>query len=168
MFGLGKKEAPKLVGAKQKIEQAKKFGTGFQVKSKREGKAPNPSLALVIVWGLAVGLAALLTEGVLKTGAGISTGNGGFDKMMFGPGQPSLMGSPDIDYILVLLIRGTGIFLVAGIIPGCTYLWQRMLDKNQMNIYISFWGVTVGLAVIYYLAKDILADILKELIAIFM
>ncbi|MFN7115077.1 MAG: hypothetical protein ACK4PK_12045 [Alphaproteobacteria bacterium] len=168
MFGFGKKEEVKLVGAKAKIEHAKKFGKNFQVKSKREGKEPNPTLAIVIVWGLAVGLAALLTEGVLKTGAGISTGNGGFDKLMFGPGEPALMGSSEIDYLLVLLIRGTGIFLVAGIIPGCTVLWQRLLDKNQMNVYISFWGVSIGIAVLYYLAKDILADIFKEVLAVFM
>lgn len=167
MFGFGKKEEPRIVGAKQKIEQAKKYGAGFQVKSKREGKEPNPRLAIVIVWGLSVGLGALLTEGVLKTGAGISTGNGSFDKMLFGPGEPMLMGSPDIDYILTLLIRGTAIFLAAGFIPGCTILWQRLLDKNQMNVYISFWGVTVGLALLYYLGKDILADVFKEVLAVF-
>lgn len=168
MFGFGKKEQEKLVGARAKIEHAKKFQKGYKVQSKREGQEPNPMLAIVIVWGLAVGLAALLTEGVLKTGAGISTGNGSFDKLMFGPGEPSLMGSPDLDYILVLLIRGTAIFLAAGVIPGCTILWQRLVDKSHMNVYISFWGVTIGLAIIYYAAKDFLGDLFSEVISVFM
>lgn len=168
MFGIGKKEQEKLVGARAKIEHAKKFQKGYKVQSKREGQEPNPMLALVIVWGLAVGLAALLTEGALKTGAGISTGNGYFDKLMFGPGEPSIMGSPDLDYILVLLIRGTAIFLVAGVIPGCTILWQRLVDKSHMNVYISFWGVSVGIALLYVLSHEILGDLFKEVLSVFM
>lgn len=166
MFG-GKKEPEKLVGARAKIEHAKKFKKGYQVESKREGKAPDPKVAVGVVLALAIGLAALMTEGVLKTGAGIGTGNAKFDKILFGPGEPPLMGDASIDYFLIIFIRGLAIFIAAGILPGATYLWQRLMDKAQMNIYISTWGVTVGLALIYYIGRDFLADIFKELIAVF-
>ncbi|MDY0008301.1 MAG: hypothetical protein RBS08_01220 [Bdellovibrionales bacterium] len=169
MFGLGKKEEPKLVGARQKLEQAKKYGTGFHVKSKREGKEPNPRLAIIIVWGMALGLATLLTESHLKKGdALMSTGNAGFDKLMFGSTTPSFIGSPDIDYIILLLIRGTFVFAVAGILPALTLAWQRLLDKNQMNVYIAFWGVTVGVALLYYISKDFLGSVFTDLLSVFM
>jgi len=78
-----------------------------------------------------------------------------------------LMGDASIDYFLIIFIRGLAIFIAAGILPGATYLWQRLMDKAQMNIYISTWGVTVGLALMYYIGRDFLADIFKELIAVF-
>ncbi len=167
MFGFGKKEEPKLVGAKRKLEHAKKYGAGFQVKSKREGKEPNPRLAAVIVWAMAVGAAALLTQAI-KGGETYSTGNPGFDKLMFSASAPSFMGSPEIDYLLLLVIRGTIIFIIAGIIPGLTLLWQRIFDKAHMNVYIGFWGVTVGLGLIYLMSKGVLADIAKQFSQAFM
>lgn len=167
MFGFGKKEEPKLVGAKRKLEHAKKYGAGFQVKSKREGKEPNPQLAAAIVWAMAVGAAALLTQAI-KGGETYSTGNAGFDKLMFSASAPSFMGLPEIDYLLLLVIRGTIIFIIAGIIPGLTLLWQRIFDKAHMNVYIGFWGVTVGLGVIYLMSKGVLADIAKQFSQAFM
>lgn len=167
MFGFGKKEEPKLVGAKRKLEQAKKYGAGFQVKSKREGKEPNPQLAAAIVWAMAVGAAALLSEAV-KKGETYSTGNPGFDSLMFGSSVPSFLGTPEIDYLLLLVIRGTIIFVIAGIIPGLTLFWQRLFDKAHMNVYIGFWGVTVGISLIYLLSKGFLADIAKQFSQAFM
>ncbi|HRI76790.1 MAG TPA: hypothetical protein PLX33_07370 [Alphaproteobacteria bacterium] len=167
MFGFGKKEEVKLVGAKRKLEHAKKFNAGYQVKSKREGKEPNPRLAAAIVWAMAVAAAVLLSEAI-KKGETYSTGNQGFDKLMFGATGPSFAGSPEIDYVLLLVIRGTIIFMIAGIIPGLTLLWQRIFDKAHMNVYIGFWGVTVGLGVVYLLSKGFLSDVAKQFSQAFM
>ena len=165
MFG-GKKEQEKLVGARAKIEHAKKFKKGYQVESKREGQPADPRVAIGVVLALSVGLAALLTEGILKTGAaGFSIGHAKLDRILFGPGEPAIMGSADTDYFLVLLIRGLAIFFAAGFIPGCTYLWQRLMDKAQMNVYISTWGITVGIALIYLISRDFLANVFKDLAA---
>lgn len=164
MFG-GKKEQEKLVGARAKVEHAKKFQKGYQVQSKREGKPADPRVAIGVVLALSVGLAALLTEGILKTGAGFSVGHAKLDKILFGPGEPAIMGSADTDYFLVLLIRGLAIFLAAGFIPGCTYLWQRLMDKAQMNVYISTWGMTVSVVLLYLISHDFLANVFKDLAA---
>ena len=164
MFG-GKKEQEKLVGARAKIEHAKKFQKGYQVQSKREGQPSDPRVAAGVVFALAVGLAALLTEGALKTGVAFSLGNSKLDKILFGPGEPAIMGSSDTDYFLVILIRGLAIFAAAGFIPLCTYLWQRLMDKALMNVYVSFWGMTVGLALAYCVGHDFLLNLFKEIAA---
>lgn len=167
MFGLGKPKQEALVGAKRKLEHAKQFKAGFQVKSKREGKEPNPSMAILIVWTLGVALAALLTQAVDKKTLVYSTGNAGFDKLMFGSPGPAFFGSPDIDYVVLLLVRGTILFIAAGIVPGCTLLWQRVFDKPHMNVYIGFWGVTLGLALLYAMSLGFFGELFKELSLIF-
>jgi hypothetical protein len=162
MFGFGNDKKPDLVGAKEKVLKAKKFNKNYQVQSKKEGKPQSPVVPALIVLCISVLFAFILTEGVLKTGVGLRIGNAGLDKLLFGPGQPSLTGDTDTDYGLVIFLRGIVIFILGGIIPLCTLIWQRLIDRAQMNIYVAFWGVSISLGLIYYLIKDSLTPILKD------
>jgi len=162
MFGIGGKDKkPELVGAKEKILKAKKFNKNYHVQSKKEGKQ-SPVIPALIVLCLSVLFAFILTEGALKTGVGLRIGNAGLDKLLFGPGQPSFTGDVDTDYGLAIVLRGIIIFLLGGIIPLCTVMWQKLLDRAQMNVYIAFWGVSIGVGLLYYLVKDSLTPILKD------
>src|SRR5690606_8182635 len=161
MFGFGKDKKPDLVGAKEKVLKAKKFNKNYQVQSKKEGKPQSPVVPAAIVFCISILFAFILTEGALKTGIGFRIGNAGLDKLLFGPGQPSLTGGEDMDYGLSILLRGIVIFLLAGIIPLFTLMWQRLLDRAHMNVYVAFWGVSVAVGLLYYLIRDSIVPILK-------
>ncbi len=165
MFGGDKNN--RLVGAKEKHEKSLKFKPGnFTVKSKREGKNPSPIIPLAVIYGIAVILAMFLTEGPFKEGVGLRTGNGTFDSTFFGPGIPSFTGTPDTDRGIAVFLRGTLLFLLGGFLPLCTYLWQKLVDNARMNVYMGFWGVTLGLALLYYLGRDTLGPLFKEILDI--
>lgn len=163
MFGKDKNRP--LVGAKLKREQAMKFKPNFQVESKREGKERSPIIPLAVIWGIAVILALILTEGPLKTaGLNFHSGNARFDGIFFGPGIASFTGNPESDRGIVIFLRGTLIFLLAGILPALTWLWQKLLDRAQMNVYLAFWGTTITVVLLYYLIRDSIGPLLMRII----
>lgn len=154
MFGFGKSpETEKLVGAREKLLKAQKYSKGFQVKSKREGKEPSPVVGVIIIYALSVGLAAFMTQDVLKQGLNIDFGGPTLKKLLFGPGEPSLTGGQDVDFILTIALRGLAIFLLAGFLPFATFAWQRLLDRSNSNAYIAFWSVSVGVFFVYFAFK---------------
>ncbi len=168
MFGFGKKdEKPNLVGAAEKRLKAQKFAKGYQVQSKREGKASGPAVGLAIVYGVSVLAAYVLTVGAIKTGLGFRIGNPDLDKLLFGPGEPSLTGDDMIDYGLSILLRGVALFIVAGIIPGAAWLWQRLIDRSDINVYRTFWGTTSVLVAVAVLVQDSLVPLIKDIADVF-
>lgn len=165
MFGSDKNN--RLVGAREKHEKAQKFKPGsFAVKSKREGKEPSPVIPLAVIYGISVVLAMFLTEGPMKEGLGFHTGNPSFDRTFFGPGLAGLSGDPDTDRGITIFLRGTFLFALGGVLPFCTYLWQKVVDNTRLNIYLAFWGVTLGMALLYYLSRDMLGPIFKQVLDI--
>ncbi len=170
MFGNDKNKVQKLVGAKEKREKAMQFKaqSGYDIRSKKEGKDDSKILPLAVIYGLAAILALIMSEGVLKnSNLGIHTGNGSFDRLFFGPGYPAFTGSQEMDLGIVVFIRATLIFLLAGILPLLTYLWQKISDGARANIYLTFWGVTIALGFLYYLIRDHFSPALKAIIDTF-
>jgi len=169
MFGFGKKnDKPALVGAAEKRLKAQKYSKGFQVQSKREGKGNGPAMGLAIVYGLSVLAAYIFTEGPIKqSGLPFRIGNAGLDKLLFGPGEPSLTGDGGMDYVLCILLRGLAIFVVAGIVPGAAWLWQRAIDRSDLNVYRTFWGTAVVLAALGTLVGDSLVPLVKDMADLF-
>lgn len=155
----------KIVGAKEKIARAQmiKQGGGYgAVQSKREGRQPSPLIPVTIVFGIAAVFATILTQGPLQSGVNINTGSSALDKILFGPGIYNFTGLPETDMAIVIFLRALAMFIVAGIIPFVTHTWQRMLDRAHMNVYVTFWGVSIALGLIYYLIKDSLVPLLAE------
>lgn len=169
MFGFGKKDdKPNLVGAAEKRLKAQKFAKGYQVQSKREGKAAGPAVGLAIVYGVSVLAAYVLTVGAIKTGInGMRIGNPDLDKLLFGPGEPNLTGDTTIDFGLSILLRAAALFLLAGIIPGTAWLWQRLIDRSDINVYRTFWGTTVVLVAVTVLVQDSLVPLIKDIADVF-
>lgn len=165
MFGSGKKGGEPIVGARKKLEQArnyqKKYGNDFDIKSKREGKEPNPALAIVVVWAMAVGLAALMSNSIYKSGMGVKTDTP-IGKLLFGPGDPSFGGSPDVDRLIVMLGRGTILFLLAGLVPLFSLMWQQVIDRAQLRPHLAVWASSITLAIIYFAGKEFLGQSFKE------
>lgn len=169
MFGSNDDKSQKLVGAREKRDKAAQFRPhAYEIKSKKEGREGSKVVPLAVIYGIAVVFALILTEGVMdQKNIGIHTGNGAFDRMFFGPGIPSIMGSQETDRGIVIFLRGTMIFLAAGVLPLFTWLWQKIADGARMNVYLAFWGVTIGLGMIWYLAMDSLIPALNAVIDIF-
>lgn len=166
MFGMGKDKAPKLVGAKEKMMKAQmaKRGGKFsdEIKGKNEGsKAWGPTVALIFI--LATALAYILQIGAMKTtGLSWHTGMAGLDKILFSSGVPSVMGDATEDMIIVPLVRGIFIFLAGGFLPVCTLLWIRAIDRPQMNPFLAFWGVSVGLFFVFFFVRDFFGPLLMQ------
>lgn len=169
MFGFGKKDdKPNLVGAAEKRLKSQKYAKGYQVQSKREGKGASPVAGLAIVYGLSVLAAYVFTEGPIKQGGlGFRIGNADLDKLLFGPGEPPLTGDTGMDYVLCLVLRGVAIFLAAGIVPGVAWLWQRAIDRSDLNVYRTFWGVAIVLAALGVLVGESLVPLVKDIADVF-
>lgn len=163
MIGLGQDEKPRLVGAKEKREMARRLKGGNldEIKSKREGKEASPAASVVLVYTMSAGLAWCMTEASKDKGLDIRTGDRDLDRFMFGPGVPDIMGDGTIDFALAIILRGLVIFLLAGILPGLSYLWIKALDNARMNVYIVCWGMPVGLVLVYYAMVELLLPLLE-------
>lgn len=168
MFGFGKKnKKPALVGAAEKRLKAQKYAKGFKVESKREGKGDSPVVGLAVVLGISIIAAYVLTEGAIKQGLGLRVGNPDLDKLLFGPGEPTLTGDSMMDYGLAIFLRGIFIFLLGGIVPGAAYMWKRMIDRADMNLYRLFWGTSITICVLFVLVQDSLVPLIKDIADIF-
>lgn len=165
MFTGQEDDKPKrLIGAREKREQAKKYASNFQVQSKREGQEPGMLFPVLIIFSLSVILAYFLSEGTLKAGIGFTSGDEVFDRIFLGAEYPVLMGDPAIDKVLSIFLRGALICGMAGFLPFVTYLWQHMIDHVRINLYYAFWGTTVGVALLYYLLRDMITPLLGSVI----
>lgn len=159
MFGFGKKDNPVVVGAKQKMLRAKKMNLGVleqDILSRKNADQKGLIAAVGVVYVLCVALAAVLTDGALMKGAGLHffTSQPHWDKVLFGPGIPEVYGGEDINKIIVVLLRATAIFAVAGFLPFISRIWNSFRDNPHVNLYVSFWGTTVAVPLVYFLFKD--------------
>jgi len=134
-----------------------KSGQSFSdIQSKREGGVQSPAPAVALIYILSWLLAWLLAQGPWKTGSGFKTGHSGIDGLFFSSSTPSYIGDRDIDGLIHALVQALPIFLATGFLPFLTFLWVRLTDNNKMNIYRSFWGVSVGIFTLFFLLKALL------------
>lgn len=166
MLGLGgKKDAiPTRVGAREKLRQARNLmgqGDGT-IKSKKEGKQTHPAVAVVTIYCMAVALAWLLTENVFQYGFNFRTGWKDFDDFMF-----RRITAEGGEYLMEIGLRGFAFFIAAGIVPFLALLWQRALDKADMNVHRVVWGVPIGLGLVFFGTKYFLWPLLEEVGAVF-
>jgi hypothetical protein len=169
MFGLGKDKGPKLVGAKEKLIKArmlKRGRLGDHIESKSEGKQPWGA-AVALIFFISVGLAYVLQIGAMKS-SGLSwhTGMNGFDHLMFSSGVPTVTGDPSQDMFIVPLLRGTVFFLVGGFLPVVTLLWIRAIDRPNMNPFIAFWGVSIGVFFVFFFMRDVFGPVWDDLMVV--
>lgn len=166
MIGLGQDDKPKLVGAKEKREMARRLKEGNfdQVKSKREGGDSSLTAPVLLVYIMSAAVAWFVTDATENKGLGLHTGDYDVDRFLFGPGVPNIMGDPTIDLGLAVVLRGLVIFLAAGILPGLSWLWIRLLDNARMNAFIAFWGMPVGLVLVYYFIVEFIAPLFEGFI----
>lgn len=169
MFGLGKDQGPKLVGAKEKIMKAQMLKRGRlsdHISSKGEGKKPWGA-AVGLIYLLSVALAYTLQIGAMKTtGLNWHTGMNGFDHLMFSAGVPTVTGDSGQDTILVPFLRGTIFFLAGGFLPITTLLWIRAIDRPNMNPFIAFWGVSIGVFFVFFFMRDVFGPVWDELMIV--
>lgn len=169
MFGFGKEQGPKLVGAKEKLIKAKMLKRGRlgdHIESKGEGQKPVAA-AVALIFFLAVGLAYVLQIGAMKS-AGLNwhTGMSGFDRLMFSAGVPSITGVSDQDMFIVPLLRGTVFFLIGGFLPITTLLWIRAIDRPNMNPFVAFWGVSIGVFFVFFFMRDVFGPVWDDLMVV--
>lgn len=167
MFGFGKKDTAKRVGAHEKVATAKQFTNQYQIKSKREGKQ-SAAIPVVILYGLAVVAAFVLGEfGGWQDGINLHLGNPTADKLLFGPGNGNVTGDPSMDAALTIFVRGTVIFLLAGAVPVLAMMWQRLLDNSHMNMYVATAGVLIVFGTGLHLGWDYVYPVLQSLADLF-
>jgi hypothetical protein len=161
---MGGKDKQKLVGAKEKIMKAKMLKSGRlsdHIETKGEGGKPWVA-TVVLIYVLGVGLAYLLQVGIWKnTGLSLHTGMSGLDHLFEG-GVPGITGDSDEDFVIVPLLRGLVFFLAGGVMPLCTLLWIRAIDKPNMNPFLAFWGVTVGSFFAFFFLRDFFWPLISQ------
>lgn len=160
MFGLfgNKNKMPSRVGAREKRMMARNIGGGNTINPKgKDAKETSPVAAILMILIISVALAYLLTEIYINNGAmRFSTGMSDIDNLLFKNNKPQFFGSPDLDYGVLIFIRGVAIFLAAGIWPLTALIVQRAMDNAQMNVFRLFWGTPIGLALFVIIVKDLI------------
>ena len=156
MFGKkGGGDGPKLVGAREKRLQAailKGGQQGQEIQSKREGKGQDPKVTALLIYGLSCAVAWLAaTVGPLKNGTAVDTGSNFIDDLL----NIKMMGDPDMYFIIQILVRGLAVCLMGGFLPFMAYFWSKILDKTGMNVYLTVWGVAVGMPLIYFVLMSL-------------
>jgi len=162
-FGGGGKDKALMsrVGAREKMKQARNIMGGGA--PDKDAKRTPPAVAVITIFVMSVALAVVVTESYINQGGlRFSVGDAGLDKLLFKPGTHSFMGDPDMDYIILMLIRGFAIFVAAGIWPFATLVVQRALDNAHLNLYRAFWGTPIGLTLLFLLLKDYFGPMLAE------
>jgi len=174
MFGFGKKdENPVLVGAKEKILRAKAIKRGMTLEQIKGGgggeeKMAPPGVSLAVVFGMSVVLALLLTQGMLsKGGIGFRLPDADLNALLLGASPPQFAGDKDVNLVIIVVIRGLVIFGLGGIVPFVARLWTRVFSKSGANLYVIFWGVTIGLPTVWFFVKDFLGPLVGQLYDIF-
>lgn len=151
----GEEDQNRLVGAAEKRKRALKYSEAAKKSFSTHNKPVSPSIAIAIAFVVSCGLAMLLTEGPIATGLGFSI-LPSIDPFLFGPGNPDIAGSPDVNRLVAVLIRGLAIFVAFGIPPLLTQAWQTLLSKQGLNPYIATWMTMVSLALAGYIVFGVL------------
>jgi len=156
VFGFFSKDEDRLVGAREKHQKAAERAELFKLREKEFAtkKAQNPIIPVVLVFVLAVAFSFLLTDGALQGGIGLALGNTSLDKLLFGPGVPSLTGGIETDHSLTLVLRALIIFVLAGIAPFFANLFAKISDSVRMDPYVTVWGTNIVLAMVLCLGWD--------------
>lgn len=162
MFGGGKEKMISRVGAREKLKQARAIMGGAP--SKSDDKRTPPAVAVLVIFVMSVALAYILSEQYIANGGlRLSTGSADIDRILFKPGQVNFFGSPEIDYVFLILLRGLAIFFAAGIWPFTCLVVQKALDNAQINLYRLFWGTPIGLVLFVLIIKEYFWPALSEI-----
>lgn len=113
----------------------------------------SSGFAIILVLILSFILSFLMTQGVLVEGLPYAMGNA-LDVYLFGPGNPTFSGNQMVDMGIAVIFRGLIIFVIAGLVPGLTLLWQTVLRRTYVNGYVAMWGTLVALSIALYLVRD--------------
>ena len=169
---LGSKDKkPQIVGAKEKLRRAEELKRSMQADNikARGSKKQDITAAVILIYGMSVTLALLLTMGPLsKGGVGFTLPHPYLNRLLLGSNPPALYGDADIDMVLVSIIRGTVLFCFAGIVPFVAKLWNRLRDNIHGNVYVTVWGTSIALPFLFFFVKDFFGPLVMEVVSIFM
>jgi hypothetical protein len=87
------------------------------------------------------------------------------NELLFASKPQGVFGDPVLDLWYAGTMRGFALCLVAGFLPFCTFFWLRLRDVSRANLYVAFWGMTVGLPCTYFFLKDFFWPILQDIMA---
>lgn len=156
MFG-GEKGQPVPAGAREKHRRAQmlhgdKKAKGYEpIQARRGGgdQATSWVVSVAIIFVVAIGLAWLLTDTFWSHGgAPFGIGIDSIDRNILQTSSAYFFGDATFDPILLVFFRGLLFFVMGGIIPGAAFLWVRLIDRTEMNPYLTVWGVTIALVLI--------------------
>ncbi len=167
MFGLGggKDKPLSRVGAREKMKMARAIAGGAPAGGDKDAKRTPPGIAVFAIYIMSTALAYILTAAYIEQGGlRLSLGDPDLDRLLFKPGTHNFFGSPDLDYVFLIALRGFAIFLAAGIWPFTTLVVQRALDNAHLNIYRAFWGTPIGLTLFFVIVKEYFWPALSEIL----
>jgi hypothetical protein len=159
-----------MVDATETEEIAKRMrAAGARTKGERdfalqEGDGGFPPGAVVLVFLAVTG--AVYGASLAGIKGGLPVHLPAFLDKRFGPWlsahPPTPTGSP-ADAILAAAAQAAAICLAALVLPVAVLLWRRGRDVSGGNLFISFWGVSVGLPFAVVLLKDFLWPLIRDM-----
>ncbi|HYD18264.1 MAG TPA: hypothetical protein VEF76_07285 [Patescibacteria group bacterium] len=169
MFGIGKKNIPPRVGAREKIRLAQQIqgGGGAAVLSKREGKETSAAVSVITIYVAALAVSWMASEKYISAGGlNLRLGWDALDNLLFKTQNINVTGAQEIDYALLIAIRALALLLAAGVVPFVALVVQKSLDAAHMNPFRTVWGTPVGILLVVIGFKEYLGPMLAEVLNI--
>lgn len=138
----GNDKGNRIIGAAEKRMKARQYKAQSGFRFTKE--TVSPVIAIALAYFLSCMAAMLLTDGPLKAGLDYSF-LPSLKQYLFGPGNPSIVGSAGSDRIIAILIRGFIIFVGFALPPVITQLWQVVVSKESLSPYIAMWLTSTAL-----------------------
>jgi hypothetical protein len=171
MFQFGKTKIP--TGARAKIELAKQMRAAGRYNVNQQGggdtRYPSQTIAITLIFALAVILAFLLTGGSSNPLSGMHlTGISSVDSFVTGSDIPTFTGDPDQDRVITIMGRGLAFFALAGFVPLIAWALEHLFFNKIVMPLVLCWGVIVVMIMLYlFVPADSIAPFFKGIVPFF-
>ena len=138
-------EPSKLVGARAKIERAAQLKSqGFYLQQqKNTKKKTSRAITIAIFYALAFFYAFLMMDAIETR----------FPQILQ---LIRLTGDEGIDRILVLISIAGTVMMLCGLIPALAFIWNKLTDNAEANVYLTVWGVGLVLMIVSFFLPSLL------------
>ncbi len=164
-----KKKTKRLVGANQKLENARKMnaagyydvdthhGSASRKNAGGQAQYPSQTYFVAVIFVLSVVIAIMINSyGVNPLNGAHITGISLIDQFITGTGHLQLTGSAQNDELITIFARGTAFFLMAGIVPIIAALLEVSFLQYRVRPWVTCWFFLVVLMLFHLEGHNII------------
>jgi|GEM_PF-6193976 len=164
-----KEKKEELIGASIKLATAERMRQqGRMMKhgneSDESGQSYSQTIPATIGFVFAVIVVMMAMDGSVINFSRLNlTGIRSFDDFIFGQNIPRLMGSQDLDKVIVIFSRAFAFAGIAGLFPLAGYAITKTAHRGRINPFVASWLALIASPVVYGLFSEMIAPTISDL-----